>query len=280
MNALVTICIPTRTVWNGICLTIESIRKRSLSAVKIIVCDNSLSENSRSCEPPVPFEPFRHPGHRREYLDRALREGTIDGYIRHRSQGKTYGHGDNIRLMLERVDTPFAMLFNSTSEILRPDWVDSLIYMIDDPERDLGVARFRAGGARDHDYIMPCYWPNMMLLYMPLLRRFFPENDWSLDQIGLESFDDPQMFQGEKPKHPERTPPLVFCDTGWKLTRKLSNSESNPNGVRMLPLPDNYWNTYIKWLGGIDRNSHRPEHPFVVETLAEIDRRLKALRAE
>jgi len=274
-DAQVSVLIPTRNVWDGICLTVESILKRTPHPVKIIVCDNSLARNARACEPYRAVVEGEDDGNRRDYL-RGMRDAGKIHYIENTGQDRKYGHGENIRIMLDCVDTRFAMLFNSTSEIVRPDWLTALTDMIRDPERDLGVARFRGGGARECDYITPCYWPNMMLLNVPLLRRFFPENRWDLEQIGFEDFHRPEIFT-DYPKNPDRKPPLVFADTGWRLWEKITFD--NPGGVRVLPLPDNYWATYIRWLGGIDRNSHRPEHPFVVGQLAEINRRLTALRA-
>jgi hypothetical protein len=278
-DAQVTVLMPTRNVWAGIELTIESIRKKTNpnTTVEILVCDNSLAPNARACEPARTVAPGEDDGNRREYLRGLADKGDIF-LIENIDQSRKYGHGENIRVMLERVTTPYAMLFNSTSEILRADWLDVLTAMIRDPEHDLGVARFRAGGARECDYITPTYWPNMMLVNVPLLRRVFPENRWDLEQIGFEDFHRPEIFT-DYPKNPDRKPPLVFADTAWRLWEKLTYD--NPYGARMLPLPEPaYWNHWIKWLGGIDRNSFRPDHPHVVSTLAEIDQRLAALRRE
>lgn len=272
----VTVLIPTRNVWDGICLTCESIIKRTCGPVEIIVADNSLAPNARACEPSRMVPEGADDGNRRDYLRGMAQNGHIR-LIENTNHARRYGHGENIRIMLEQVRTPYAMLFNSTSEILRADWLDILTSMIHDPEHDLGVARFRSGGAREHDYITPSFWPNMMLLNVPLLRCVFPENRWDLEQIGFENFHRPEIFT-DYPTNPDRTPPLVFADTAWRLWEKLTYD--NPSAARMLPLPDNYWFTHIRWLGGIDRNSHRPDHPHVAETLAEINRRLTVLRAE
>lgn len=276
-DAQVTVLIPTRNVWDGICLTVESIRARTRGPVKIIVADNSLAPNARACEPPRTLAPGEDDGNRRGYL-RAMASAGYITLIENVDQARKYGHGENIRIMLERVDTPYAMLFNSTSEILRADWLDVLTNAIHDPGRDLGVARFRGGGAREFDYITPSYWPNMMLLNMQLLRHFFPENRWDLEQIGSESFHRMDLFNGQSPQNPDRQPPLVFADTAWRLWEKLTYE--NPDGLRMLPLPDSYWKTYIAWYGGVDRNSHRPDHPHVQLMLGTIGVRLEQLRRE
>ena len=278
MKNFVSILIPNRFSWDGVCLTIESIRKRTVSTnYDIIICDNSMAPNERACEPPRNLPDGADDGSRLDYLREQARLGNIR-LIENIGQARKYGHGENVRIMLDQVETQFAMLFNSTSEILRADWLDILISMIRDPDHDLGVARFRAGGAREYDYITPSYWPNMMLLNMPLYRKFYPENNWDLEQIGLEDFHRPELFTGQIPRTPDRTPPLVFADTGWRLWEKLEYD--NPVGLTIIQLPENYWNTYIKWHGGIDRNSYRPEHPYVMETLAKINERLAVLRAE
>jgi hypothetical protein len=152
--------------------------------------------------------------------------------------------------------------------------------LIKDPEHDLGVARERDGGNHfDVSWITPTYWPNIMLLNMPLYRRHFADHRWELRQIGFEEFTRPEIFAGlAPPRTPERTPPLVFADTGWTLWERLHFE--NPVGLRMIPLPDNYWNTHIIWRGGIDRNSHRPEHPHVQGVLSEVDAALARLRNE
>jgi hypothetical protein len=278
MSEPVTVCIPTRNVWDGIILTVESIHQRTRENVEILVCDNSLAPNARACEPARVVPEGADDGNRRLWLRVQRNMGRIQ-LIENIDQGRRYGHGENIHVMLRHVRTRYAMLFNSTSEILRSDWLDVLISTMKDSERDLGVARFRAGGAREHDYITPTYWPNMMMLDMRLYRRYFPGHTWELRQVGAEMFERPEIFYGQPPPtNPERKPPLVFCDTGWTLYEKLHFD--NPAGLRMLPLPEDYWRKWICWMGGIDRNSFRPQISHVVETLAEIDKRLKALRAE
>lgn len=273
----VEILIPNRYTWNAICLTIESIWTRTeYPGFRITVCDNSQAPNNRSCEPERTVLPGQDDGSRIDYL-RAMAASGIIKLIENWDQPKRYGHGENLKILLDQCSANYAFLFNSTAEIVRPDWISVLVDALKDPERDLGVARFRSGGAREHDYIAPTYWPNMMLLDMRLYRKHFPGHGWELRQIGFENFNRPEIFAGQAgPAKPERRPPLVFCDTGYTLWEKLEFD--NPAGLRMVPLPDNYWNTHIIWRGGIDRNSHRPDHPHVVETLAEINRRLAALR--
>lgn len=277
---MIDILIPNRFTWNSICLTIESIIKRTgRQDYRIIVADNSLADNRFACEPHK--RPTREDdGNRREYLRDLARQPFLKfSYIEVKEQGRRYGHGENLKVLCDASTADYALLLNANSEVVRPDWLDVLIDLMKDSEHDLGVARFRSGGARDHDYITPTYWPNIMLLDMRLYRKDFPDHKWELRQVGFEDFEKPEIFAGEAPpRMPERTPPLVFADTGWTLYEKLHFD--NPAGLRMLPLPDNYWNTAIRWRGGLDRNSHRPEHPHVVSTLAEIDRRLSALRIE
>lgn len=275
----VEILIPTRAVWNGICLTVESILARTdYPHFRVTVCDNSQAPNNRACEPARALPSEADDGTRLDYLRAMASCGHIT-LIENRDQPKRYGHGENLKLLLDQCSADYAFLFNSTSEIIRPDWISVLVDMLKDPEHDLGVARFRSGGAREHDYITPTYWPNMMLLDMRLYREHFPNHSWELRQVGFENFNRPEIFAGQGyPVNPERKPPLVFADTGYTLWERLTFD--NPAGLMMFPLPENYWNTHIKWLGGIDRNSHRPEHPHVIETLAEVNRRLAALRTK
>jgi len=284
-EAQVTVLIPTRTVFDGICLTIESIRKRTRGPVDTIVCDNSLGPMSRECSPPWTVPEGEDDGNRRDYL-RDMAHKRLIRLIENDSQreGK-YGHGENIRVMMEAVDTPYAMVFNSSSEILAPSWLDILTAQMTDPERILGIADFHVGGARNHDFITPLYWPNMMLLNVPLFRKFYPENNWDLEITFINKFHRPEIFAGKYPAHPEHVPPIVFCDTGWRLWEKMEYD--NPGGVRILPLPGDYKGRYITWLGGIDRcvhcyfkpgeDSYNKRH--VVNQRAEIARRLERLRA-
>jgi hypothetical protein len=279
MNGQVDILIPNRFTWNAVCLTVESILKRTdYPDYVITVCDNSRAANNRACEP-HPLPKMKDTGERLEYLQIMARLGYIR-LIENDSQDRKYGHGENLKLLVGNSKSDYAFLFNSSSEILRPDWITVLVNMIKDPEKDIGVARFRGGGNHfDKCWITPNYWPNMMLLNMRLYREFYPDNTWELAQVPFETFSRKEVFAGQPaPKEPEHDPPLVFCDTGWTLYERLQFD--NPKGLRMLALPDNYWNTYIHWYGGIDRNSHRPDHPYVVETLAKVNERLALLRKE
>jgi hypothetical protein len=276
----VEVLIPNRCSFDGIKLTVESILKRTeYSDYRITVCDNSTAPNRFACEPHERKVLNDDDGTRLAYLWNLALDEKIK-LIENKKQGKKYGHGENLRLLLEQCTADYAMLFNSTSEIIRGDWLSVLVDMIRDPEHDLGVARFKDGGNHfDNAWMVPRYQPNWMMLNMALYREFFPENNWDLEAFSLPKFPHQELFAGLPPlKHPEQNPPLVFADTGWKLTEKLMYD--NPGGVRILPLPEGYYVRYAKWLGGIDRNSHRPDHVHVVNTLAEINERLKELRAE
>lgn len=274
---MIDVLIPNRFTWNSICLTIESIiaRTNPKTEYRIIVCDNSEASNNLACEPHT-REARNDDGNRRQYLRAMAAAGHIT-LIEVKEQAPRYGHGENLARLCDASTADLAMLFNANSEIIRPEWLDVLTGMLSNRDRDLGVARFRSGGAREHDFICPTYWPNMMLLDMRLYRKYFSDNRWELRQVGFEDWERPELFAGQYPKNPERTPPLVFADTGYTLWERLTFD--NPDGLRMLPLPDSYWNTYIMWRGGIDRNSHRPDHDYVRQTLAEVDSRLAMLRS-
>lgn len=285
----ISVLIPNRFSFDGIILTIESIRKRTRGDIKIIVADNSLAPNAKSRERPWTVPEGQDDGNRRTYLRDLADAGAITLINNLSQRSGRYGHGENIRIMLEAVKTPYAMLFNSSSEILRGDWLDVLTAQIVDRNHDLGAADHRGGWAREYDYIMPVYWPNMMMLNVPLLRRFYPENNWDLDVIGFENFRRPELFKGMQPTQPERNPPWVFCDTGWRLWDKLTYN--NPGGVRMLPIPAEFYgepDPCIHWMGGIDRCAHtlflstgsEYNRAHVRSALDEIARRLDRLRAE
>jgi len=281
---MIDILIPNRFTWNSICLTIESIVKRTAPTTKykIIVCDNSAITSLSGmnwARDPQPVSITGDDGNRREYLRAMARMGYVQ-LIEKTDPGTHYGHGENLTLLCAASTADYALLLNSNSEVIRADWLDVLVDLIKDSEHDLGVARERNGGNHwDLCWITPTYWPNIMFLNMPLYRRHFADHKWELRQIGFEEFERPEIFAGQTPpRTPERTPPLVFADTGWSLWERLHFE--NPAGLRMIPLPDNYWNTHIAWRGGIDRNSHRPDHEHVRKTLAETDQRLAALRAE
>lgn len=280
MSKSVEVLIPTRYSWDSIALTIESILKRTdYPDFSVTVCDNSLADNRFACEPHERKTIDGDDGNRRAYLLELAADAKIK-LLFNTDQGRRYGHGENLKQLCDSCKADYGFLLNSTSEVIRPDWISALVDMLRDPERDLGVARFRDGGNHfDKCWITPNYWPNIMLLDMRLYRQHFPAHEWELRQVGFEDFERPEIFDGmTPPRTPERTPPLVFCDTGYSLYEKLRFE--NEAGLRMLPLPDDYWNRYIKWRGGIDRNSHRPDHEHVQGVLAEVKVALERLRHE
>lgn len=275
---MIDILIPTRFSWESIELTIESILKRTRGTeFQVIVADNSAAVNNLACE--TRTRPARSDdGNRREYLRQMRDEGMI-ALIEVEEQARCYGHGENLALLCDASESDYAMLLNSNTEVKRGDWLDVLLNLLSDRDKDLGVARERAGGSREHDYICPTYWPNLMLLDMRLYREHFAGHRWTLRQVQLNEFERPELFANDPPPPaPEYDPPLVFADTGWTLWERLHYD--NAAGLRILPLPDNYWNSYVIWRGGIDRNSHRPEHPHVQGVLAEVRQALTKLRVE
>jgi hypothetical protein len=147
-------------------------------------------------------------------------------------------------------------------------------------DKDLGIAMWRPGGVHDGTMLRPpLWWPNIMMLNMEAYRRFERPDDWNLDTMPFNEFPYPEIFNddtGAQKLIPSN--PLVFADTGWRLAARLTFE--NPDGLRMLPLPPNYYMTRMRLYTGIDRNSHRPYIPWVQERLAEIKVRLEKLRTE
>ena len=279
MNKSCSILIPNRYSWNGICLTIESILKRTtFPNYKIVVCDNSMAKNNRACEPHKVELLDGDDGSRLDYLREQSRKGNIR-LIEILKQRKKYGHGENIKKLLEKCETDLAMLFVSSAEILRGDWLDIIISRIK-MDRDLGLARFREGGNHfDRCWIAPAYWANVMLLNMRLYRDFQHKNDWNQGVIRLSRFKHPEIFEYlPAPANSEESPPRVFTDTGWKLYERLKYK--NPNGLKMQSFPSGFLYEWMKLIGGIDRNSHRPHHPFVQQQLKEVEQRLDKLREQ
>lgn len=281
MDKSVEILVPTRFSWDAICLTLESIIKRTTYAGtwSLFVVDNSLADNRFACEPHERKTIDGDDGNRRAYLLDLAASAEIK-LMFNVEQGRRYGHGENLKVLCDNCRADYGFLLNSTTEVVRGDWIDVMLERLTDPERDLGVARFRDGGNHfDKCWITPNYWPNIMLLDMRLYRKHFPAHAWELRQVGFEDFERPEIFDGmTPPRTPERTPPLVFCDTGWSLYEKLRFD--NPAGLRMHELPPEYYTKYARWFGGIDRNSFRPDHEHVRSTLAEVKVALDQLRAE
>ena len=273
------ILIPNRYTWDSIILAVESIRKRTRGIeTEIIVCDNSMALNNRAVEPKTGETIDGDNGNRLEWLKEQARLGNIR-LIENADQKPLYGHGENLKKLIAACDTEYAMLFTSTAEITRRDWLMALINLMP-TTRDIGVAKFRPGGVHDNTMLRPpLYWPNMMMLNMAVYRSSERANDWDLEIMPYLEFPYPNIFHGDvKARAIIPNNPLVFCDTGWRFWARIWMD--NPLGLRVQPLPDNYWNSYIIWRGGIDRNSHRPSHPHVQNTLAAVKQRLNKLRTE
>ena len=272
------ILIPNRFTWDAIILTIESIKKRTIYPdYKIIVSDNSMSPLCRGVEP-EPENKLRDNGSRIGYLREQAKKGRIQ-LIENHDQERKYGHGENIKKLLSICDTEYALLFVSTAEVLDPYWLHVLTRLIQ-TDRDLGVARFKSGGKqRELNWIAPVYWPNIMLLNMPLYRQFQAPGDWDLRRILKSEWKYGHIFNQFSPlREPENGKERVFLDTGSRLWERLTFE--NPAGYRILPLPDAYWKKHIVLYDGIDRNSHRPDHPWVQDRLRAVNERLSLLRGQ
>lgn len=270
----VSILIPNRYSWDGICLTLESIFKRTqYPRYEVIVCDNSLAPNNRACELHEVKILNDDDGNRREYLRHQAHLGNIQ-LIENTSHPRRYGHGENIKRLIRVCETDFAMLFISSAEIIDGDWLHCFVNHVKD-KWDLGVARNIAGGIHgDSAYKPPVYWPNVMLLDMIKYRDFRDDSDWDLDHIPFSQFERKEMFNGlYLPGNP-----WVFCDTGWRLAERMQYN--NPEKYRLYHMPTHYYMEKINIIGGLDRNSHRPQIPYMQERFVEIEQRLRVLRSQ
>jgi len=283
----VSVCIGNRYTWNAICLTVESILERTrYPAYRIIVADNSMAPNNRVREYHPETPEMEDNGNRLEYLREQSKAGTIK-LIENVDQDDKYGHGENIKVLLRACETPLALLFVSTAEIIEGDWIRFLVDKLNSEPNVLGVAREKPPGNHfDQQWIAPVYWPNVMLLDMEKYRTFGNvDEDWDLKRVLLPDFKHPELFARLRPlATPDHDPPKVFCDTGWGLWEKVNYA--NPRGYKILDLHNYYYShlrggvNKIRLYSGVDRNSHRPYISHVQTRLAEINSRLEWLRKE
>jgi len=217
-------------------------------------------------------------GCRVEYLKDLHRDNIIKlvrGKYRKRSD--LDGHGKAIKALLKNCNTELAMLFSSDVEVLHPEWLGVLADMIRS-KKVLGVTNFKpAANHWDRNWIAPRYIPCWMMLNMEAYKDFQGEDDWDLSFVPFSEWKHPEVFKGLKPPaNPDYKPIQVFRDTGWRIWEKLEYE--NPKRLRILPLPYGYLDDMIRHYEGIDRNSFRPEHPFVKGQRKKIQERLKRLR--
>lgn len=264
------ILIPNRWSEDAICLTIESILKRTdYSDYKVIICDNSEGKEEAN---------------RLEYLKEQEKMGNIklvENVIQPNQDGKMpYGHGENLKALLKKCDTPLAMLFSSGCEVKKPEWLTQLVGLLE-TDKDLGVAKTR----KAENHFQNCwaanrYIPNWLLLNMDIYRKFGnPDEDWNLSRVPYETYEYKEAFKGlDPPRHPDPLPLQVFLDTGWRLWDRVHYE--NPNGLRMIEMPFYFPWRIINFFSGMDRNAHRPDHPYVVKMRGGIQRQLELLRRE
>lgn len=280
MSKSISILIPTRRAFEAIELTIESVLVRTwYDNFRIIVCDNSRGEGE---------------GNRLEYLKKHEQNGTLkliestggDGSWEAGPDGiwlNRYGHGENLKKLLRVCETDYAMLLSSGIEILKTNWLDTLLSLLQ-TDKDLGTARFRpARNNFDTSWVAPCWWPNVMLLNMNLYRKIMRDKDWDLARAPYENYKHKHHFDGKPvPANPDPEGLTVFLDTGHFFWERLEYD--NPEGYRMINFDANpcvlQWQSLFGFYIGLDRNSHRPEHPFVIAQRANIKERLKVLRCQ
>lgn len=264
----VSVLIPNRWSEDAICLTVESVLKRTdYPEFKIVVCDNSEGKGKAN---------------RLDYLKSQAIEGNIrliQNSIERLPDGRMpYGHGENLKVLTKACDTPLAMLLSSGCEIKQADWLNSLISMLN-MDKDLGIAKTRhAENHFQNCWAANRYIPNWLFLNMDIYREFGnPDEDWELRRVPYDDYWRKGDFEGLiPPAHPDPEPLHVFLDTGWRLWERVRYE--NPEGYEIKGLPFYFpWRT-INWFGGMDRNAHRPQHEYVVKTRAQIKQRLEILR--
>lgn len=280
MSKSVSILIPTRRAFEAIELTIESVLMRTwYDNFRIIVCDNSCGEGE---------------GNRLEYLKRHERNGTIKLIENISEEAKwkleagglwrnNYGHGENLKILLKACDTDYAMLLSSGIEVMKTDWLDAFMATLK-TEKDLGIARFRPARMDSDDvWAAPCWWPNLMLLNMRLYRKIMLDRDWSLARIAYEDYKHKCLFNKKPiPTKSGSDRLMIWLDTGYFLWERLEYD--NPEGYRIINFDTDpakfQWVHLFGYYIGLDRNSHRPEHPFVVSQRAKIQKRLRILKCQ
>lgn len=261
------ILIPNRWSEDAICLTVESILKRTdYPNYKIVVCDNSGGEGEAS---------------RLEYLKKQEGLGNIkliENVIQPVNGKMPYGHGENLKVLLKACDTPLAMLLSSGCEVKRADWLTLVVNLLK-TDKDLGVAKTR----KAENHFQNCwaanrYIPNWLLLNMDIYRKFGnPDEDWTLERVPYDEYEHKGAFEGlAPPQHPDPVPLHVFKDTGWRLWDRVHYE--NPNGYGMVEMPFYFPWRIINFFGGMDRNASRPDHEYVVKTRGQIQERLRILR--
>lgn len=279
MSESVSILIPTRRAFEAIELTIESVLMNTwYDNFKIIVCDNSGGEGE---------------GNRFEYLKKHEKNGTLrliessggkgDWELKDGMWQNSYGHGVNLKILLKACDTDYAMLLSSGIEVLKTDWLDTFMAMLK-TGKDLGAARLRPVRMDFDDvWAAPCWWPNLMLLNMKLYRKIMLDRDWDLARIAYEDYEHKNIFN-KKPS-PEKSDSdrlMIWLDTGYFLWERLEYN--NSEGYRMVNFDTNpvtfQWCWLFGYYIGLDRNSHRPEHSFVVSQRTKIQERLRILRCQ
>jgi len=266
----VEILLPNRTSWDAVCLTIESILKRTdYPSFSLMVCDNSEGKGD---------------GNRLEYLRGMAEAGRIkliENVITDTmpSGRLKYGHGENIKVLLRQCRAPFAMLMSTGTEVVDSQWLRILMAMIHD-ENDLGVARLRkAENHFQNCWSAPRWIPNWMLLNMKAYAKIASDDLWDLRRIPYDEYWRKEQFDGmSPPAHPDPEPVQVFLDTGWRLWEVLEYE--NPSGLRMLEMPKYFLWRQFKTFLSLDRNAHRPEHEYVIQTKAAVSIRLLKLREE
>jgi len=264
------ILIPNRWTEDAICLTVESILKRTnYPDFKVIVCDNSGGKGKAS---------------RLDYLKEQEKLGNItllENEIKRLPDGRIpYGHGENLKVLLKACKTPLAMLLSSGCEVRNSNWLINLTGLLTS-KNDLGIAKTR----KAENHFQNCwaanrYIPNWMLLNMEIYREFGnPNEDWSLLRVPYDRYDRKDDFKGlDPPKTPDPMPLHVFLDTGWRLWDRVHFE--NPQGYKMLEMPHYFPWRIINAFIGMDRNAHRPDHPYVVKTREQIRQRLDLLRKQ
>jgi len=269
-NIPCSILIPNRWTEDAIILTIESILERTdYPEYKIIVCDNSEGKGEAN---------------RLGYLKEQARLGNItllENVIKRLPDGRMpYGHGENIKALLKHCETPLAMLLSSGCEVKNPDWLKSLVNLLE-TDKDLGIAKTRkAENHFNNCWAANRYIPNWMLLNMEIYRKFGnPDEDWTLIRVPYTEYEHKKIFDNmATPVHPDPEPLQVFLDTGWRLWDRVQYE--NPEGYRMIEMPFYFPWRIINAFIGMDRNAHRPDHPYVIKTRNQIEGRLRLLRGK
>lgn len=178
-----------------------------------------------------------------------------EGWIRLLRTGKDLRHGEALDVLFDACEARFAVIMESDVEVVAGGWLCVLLNALFSGEGNVAAARFFEPGAHGQTWFAPTWGPECAVFDMTRYATIREHGDWQQRSVLTADYPYRWIFDGMM--EPEAYNGTVNLDTGWRFAEKTILA--NWRGLRVVPLPADFFTACVTHHGGLSTRGDRPE---------------------